>query len=320
MNSEVVVFTEKLDGKEVRLADYFEVIAWTSMGGLVTAMLTVPNEEDRPLYAYNGKYLHNLLRDKLKHCRLSKTLTNVVNPSFDMGVTKDFELCDVCISTSAAPIYLPPHHFKMEDTKGNSRAYDLIDGGVTANNPLLAILRNCPCLKSIKSKEDYSRSYRFGVHYLRIQDYGRFLVISLGTGRSHGPDNTYTYKNASKWGIFEALKDLGDNYLRIQDETLTGIESYVDIATKANLDRLVKIGENLLKKQVSRVNLDTGLSEPIENGGTNADKTKAVDITGLITTQYATDRYLGTYIYPQKITLVNSWKHPPAVVGLILGK
>lgn len=47
-----------------------------------------------------------------------------------------------------------------------------------------------------------------------------------------------------------------------QDDTLLGELSSADIATKKNLDDLVKVGEELLKKPVSRVNLDKGMVEP----------------------------------------------------------
>lgn len=49
---------------------------------------------------------------------------------------------------------------------------------------------------------------------------------------------------------------------------MTGVVSSVDVATTKNLNELVKVGEELLKKPVSRVNLDTGIYEPV-NGETN---------------------------------------------------
>lgn len=60
-----------------------------------------------------------------------------------------------------------------------------------------------------------------------------------------------------------------------QDNTLTGTLATVDVATKENLDNLEKFGEALLKKPVSRVNVDNGQLEPLEHGATNMEELKA---------------------------------------------
>lgn len=55
-----------------------------------------------------------------------------------------------------------------------------------------------------------------------------------------------------------------------QDDTLTGSVSSVDVSTESNMDELVNVGEGLLKKPVSRVNLDKGICEPL-NQETNEE-------------------------------------------------
>jgi patatin-like phospholipase/acyl hydrolase len=42
--------SQELDGSDARIADYFDVIAGTSTGALITAMLAAPDENKRPLF------------------------------------------------------------------------------------------------------------------------------------------------------------------------------------------------------------------------------------------------------------------------------
>lgn len=48
----------------------------------------------------------------------------------------------------------------------------------------------------------------------------------------------------------------------------------MDVATEENLNNLVNVGKELLKKKVTRVNLDTGLYEPVPDKGTNEEALK----------------------------------------------
>ncbi|XVF15580.1 hypothetical protein REPUB_Repub09cG0166500 [Reevesia pubescens] len=329
---------QKLDGDDVRLADYFDVMAGTSTGGLITAMLAAPDGNGRPLYSakdivpfyvkncpeifpqmsgmfawagklskaltgprYDGKYLYKLIRDILGNTKLHQTLTAVAIPTFDIKKLQptifstyqipidpniDALLSDVCIGTSAAPTYFPAYYFK-----NNEDEFNLIDGGIAANNPTLVAIREVT-KQIMKENPDFSQ--------LDPLDYKRFLVISVGAG-SNKLEMIYNAQMASKWNVIswlyennhtpiidcysEAGKDMvdyhnsvafqalnsEDKYLRINDNTLSGDLASVDIATKENLENLVKVGENLLNKTVSRINLDSGLYEPLENGGSNEE-------------------------------------------------
>ncbi|XVF64007.1 hypothetical protein PTKIN_Ptkin09bG0132600 [Pterospermum kingtungense] len=246
---------------------------------------------------YDGKYLHDIVREKLGETRLHQTLTNVVIPTFDIkhlqpkifssyevrkDPRQDALLSDICIATSAAPTYLPAHHFQTQYSSDEPKEYNLIDGGVAANNPTLVAMNEV-------SKEILRGNPEF--FPIKPTDYARFLVVSLGTG-SPKSEEKYHATQAAKWGLLgwltsehstpltdifmQASSDMVDfhiatlfqalqsenSYLRIQDDTLSGQISSVDVATKENLDNLVKAGEELLKKPVSRVNLENGQFEP----------------------------------------------------------
>ncbi|KAI5665926.1 hypothetical protein M9H77_15779 [Catharanthus roseus] len=335
---------QELDGENARIADYFDVIAGTSTGGLITAMLASPNQDKRPLYAakdivpfylehspkifpqiggpfaglisaakalagpkYDGKYLNNLVKGILGDTKLNQTLTNVVIPTFDIKLLQptifstyevpnnpnlDALVSDICISTSAAPTYFPAYYFKTTDSQGNEREYNLIDGGVSSNNPTLIALGQV-VKQIIKGNPDF--------HPLKPTNSDRFLVISLGTGTAQN-SKKYTAPMAAKWGIFGWLYNGGhtplleafnqgsadmvdlhsnvafqalhseDYYLRIQDDTLTGVVSSVDVSTKENMNNLKKVGEGLLQKPACRVNLNTGAYEPLDHSNMEALK------------------------------------------------
>ncbi|RZC54765.1 hypothetical protein C5167_013621 [Papaver somniferum] len=334
---------QKLDGKEVRLADYFDVIAGTSTGGLITAMITAPDGNNRPLYAakdivpfylkhspkifphknsggllgsvvnlfgtvagpkYDGKYLHSLLKQFLGDTKMQQTLSSIVIPAFDIkllqpvifstgeakrDVTKDALLADVCIGTSAAPTYFPAHYFETQDSRGNIRSFNLVDGGVAANNPTLLAM-NTVTNDLLMKREDLAP--------VKAADYKKYLILSLGTGNAKN-EQKYSASVVSKWGVLgwlydggivplidvftQASEDMVDihvstlfkafqsqkNYLRIETDDLEGNTSSVDISTEENMRNLIKIGEAQLEKGLSRVNLDTGMSEVVEGAGTN---------------------------------------------------
>ncbi|KAL4307966.1 hypothetical protein AHAS_Ahas06G0272500 [Arachis hypogaea] len=261
---------------------------------------------------YDGKYLQRVIRNKLGDIRLHQTITNVVIPTFDIKCLQptifssyqiknspgfDAKLSDICISTSAAPTYLPAHHFTNKDSNGNLHEFNLIDGGVCANNPTLLAM-NQITKQIIDENTDFLA--------IKPTDYGRFLIISIGTGAAKN-DGKFNAKKAAKWGLLDWLTYSGtsplinifsqssgdmvdfhlaaltqalhfkENYLRIQDDTLTGTDSSVDISSKENLERLCQIGENLLKKPVSRVNLKNGRFEPLDKGETNEEALKRLN-------------------------------------------
>ncbi|XP_034569635.1 patatin-like protein 1 isoform X3 [Setaria viridis] len=336
---------QELDGPDARIADYFDVIAGTSTGALLTMMLAAPNENKRPLFAakdlttfylencpkifpqrkagwlstamdlmstmrgpkYDGVFLHDKIKNLTHDVRIADTVTNVIVPAFDVKYLqpvifstyeakneplKNALLSDICISASAAPTYFPAHFFKTEAPNGKSREFHLVDGGMAANNPTMLAM-------SMLTKEVLRRNSDFHLNRDSV-DYRDYLIISIGTGSAKQSEK-YTAHQCAKWGpvqwlynggftpiidmlshassgmvdihaavLFEAFHS-EMSYLRIQDDSLKGNTSSVDIATKENMETLIGIGKVLLKKPVTRVNIETGIYETVDGEGTNEE-------------------------------------------------
>jgi hypothetical protein len=71
--------------------------------------------------------------------------------------------------------------------------------------------------------------------------------------------------------LFQALH-CEKRYLRIQDDELKGETASVDVSTPENLNRLVDVGQALLKRQICKVNVETGKNEPDHKRGTNEEE------------------------------------------------
>ncbi|KAL1558912.1 patatin-like protein 2 [Salvia divinorum] len=325
---------QELDGEDARIADYFDIVAGTSTGGLLATMITAPDDNKRPMYAakdiidfylnqcptffpgcdrhnvfktlknlfgpkYNGKCLRALLKEQLGDITIKETLTNLVILAFDIKrlqpvifttkdakekAYRDAKLCDICIGTSAAPTFLPAHYFETVDEDGNATTYDLIDGGVAANNPISNGI--------LAGDSDYVE--------MAALDGSKVLVLSLGTGIPKQAEK-YSAEAAARWGLLgwvykrgntplmdvfgDASSDMVDihvstlfqslhtkkNYLRIQDDTLSGDQTSLDIATSSNLQELVDVAQRRLKMPMSRVDLETGQFEEVKGEGTNEE-------------------------------------------------
>ncbi|KAI5061224.1 hypothetical protein GOP47_0023729 [Adiantum capillus-veneris] len=326
-----------LDGPDVRIADYFDVIAGTSTGGIIGGILSAPNEKGRPLFKaedimkfyteegpkifarrgvplitqlvgpkHDGDVLENILDKNLKDLKMKDTLSDLLIPTFDIKLmqpayfstseaqhdeSKNAYVRDVLRGTSAAPTYFAPHIFNTTTSSGQTRAFNLVDGGVGINNP--AHLSIAHTLYNRVKGEGGEVSTA-----IDIEGYRNLLVLSLGTGKVV---KSYNASDAANWGILSwVLKDgqvpvmdivsecsadvvdynlsvlfsilqRPENYLRIQAFGISKEVQTLDNVASDNIQKLRDIGEKLLDMPVTNVNVESG-DTFVERGlGTNKE-------------------------------------------------
>ncbi|KAI4963756.1 hypothetical protein ZWY2020_010550 [Hordeum vulgare] len=233
---------------------------------------------------YDGKFLHDKIKSLTHDVTIAQTVTNIIVPTFDIKFLQPviFNTYEARVDplrtrtspTSASappprpptsprtasppttppgtsPTAVPPHRRRRGRQQPTMAAMSMITKEVLRRNP------------------DFTHG--------KPADYNNYLIISIGTGSAKQAEK-YTAPECANADmvdihaavLFEALR-IEENYLRIQDDSLTGQTSSVDIATKENMEALIGIGKNLLTKTVSRVNIDNGMYETVDGAGTNEE-------------------------------------------------
>ncbi len=226
---------------------------------------------------YSASSLENILKNYFGDMQLSKLRKPAVITAYDVerrsafifsqedAINKqgyDFYLKDVCRATSAAPTY-----FELATIKSlTGVSYNLIDGGVFANNPAL-------CAYS-ETKESINPDTQKGYSTKDI------FMVSLGTDvkRSEG----YNVKKMKNWGALSWAKPLIDimmagvndttdyhlrslfrasqvphQYHRLEANTITNIrqlnESEMDDASPENIQKLLEFGTEMTQSLDNRL-------------------------------------------------------------------
>lgn len=280
----------------------FDFVAGTSTGGILALTLTKPSSSNKDMpeysahdlvnmYVENGKkifssnMLHSItslnglcdekydsdgiesvLKDYLGTSKLSECLTNVLIPSYELGLRRplffkswyvknqtrkhyDFYMWQVARATSAAPTYFEP--FKIEINDEGIEYYSLIDGGVFANNPAMCAFADAKVL---------------------YKDTDDIMMVSLGTGEltKSIPHNEAKDWGLAKWAkpildtIFDGESDSvdyqlrhllkKDNYYRIQTSLLDN--DAMDDASDNNIHELLLLGQGLIEEWQKNGNLE----------------------------------------------------------------